>query len=361
VNMPATDMPDPATHLSLAKRGDRDAFQRLAEPYRRELRLHCYRILGSLQDAEDLVQETFLRAWRGLDGFEERSSFRTWLYRIATNVCLNALAGRARRVLPEVQGPPSDHPPDRMLERGPATEIPWLQPYPDAALEGIADPAPGPEARYEMHEAVQLAFVAAIQHLPPRQRAVLLLHDVLGWSAAEAARPLNASVASVNSALQRARATLEKRLPAGRPSSQPLSDDRQRALLDRYLRAWENADVDGFVALLKEDAVVSMPPWREWYRGREALRTFFAWAWRPGGHGPFRLIPTGANRQPGFAFYCHGGTGGDWRAHSINVLSVDDNSIAALTFFLDPPLFVPFGLPLVLPADGGPAPQALLR
>jgi RNA polymerase sigma-70 factor (ECF subfamily) len=247
-----------------------------------------------------------------------------------------------------------------MLEGGPASEIPWLQPYPDAALEGIADPAPGPEARYEMHEAVQLAFVAAIQHLPPRQRAVLLLHDVLGWSTAEAAQLLNASVASVNSALQRARATLEKRLPTGRPSSRPVSD-HQRALLDRYLHAWENADVDGFVALLKEDAVVSMPPWREWYRGREALRTFFAWAWWSRGHGPFRLIPVGANRQPGFAFYSRGGTGGNWRAHSINVLSVDDNSIAALTFFLDPPLFVLFGLPLELPADDGPVPRALLR
>jgi RNA polymerase sigma-70 factor, ECF subfamily len=361
VNMPAIDMPDPATHLSSAKRGDRDAFQRLAEPYTRELQLHCYRMLGSLQDAEDLVQETLLRAWRGLGGFEGRSSFRTWLYRIATNACLNALAGRARRVLPEVQGPPSDQPPDRMLESGPATEIPWLQPYPDTALEGIADPAPGPEARYEMHEAVQLAFVAAIQHLPPRQRAVLLLHDVLGWSAAEAARLLNASVASVNSGLQRARATLEKRLPAGRPISQPVSDDQQRALLDRYLRAWEKADVDGFVALLKEDAVVSMPPWREWYRGREELRTFFAFAWRSGGPGPFRLFPTGANRQPSFAFYGHGRTGGDWRAHSINVLSVHDNSIVALTFFLDSQLFVPFGLPLILPEDHGRVPRAILR
>jgi len=194
VNMPATDMPDLATHLSSAKRGDRDAFQRLAELYRRELQLHCYRMLGSFQDAEDLVQETLLRAWRGLGGFEGRSSFRTWLYRIATNACLNALAGRARRVLPEEQGPPSDQAPDRMLESGPATEIQWLQPYPDTALEGVADPALGPEARYEMHEAVQLAFVAAIQHLPPRQRAVLLVHDVLGWSAAEASRLLNASV-----------------------------------------------------------------------------------------------------------------------------------------------------------------------
>jgi RNA polymerase sigma-70 factor (ECF subfamily) len=261
--MPATEMPDPATLLAFAKRGDQDAFQRLAEPYRRELQLHCYRMVGSVHDAEDLVQETFLRAWRGIAGFEGRSSFRAWLYRIATNACLNALAGRARRELPEKQGPPSDQPPDRMLESGPATEIPWLQPYPDAALEGIADPAPGPDVRYEMREAVHLAFIAAIQHLPPRQRAVLLLRDVLGWSAAGTARLLDTSVMSVNSALQRARATLEKRLPAGRPSAPPAPNDRQRALLDRYVRAWESADVDGFVALLREDATVSMPPWRE--------------------------------------------------------------------------------------------------
>ena len=355
--MSTTDMPDSATDVTLAKLGDRDAFQRLAEPYRRELQLHCYRMLGSLQDAEDLVQEAFLRAWRGLDGFEGRSSFRTWLYRIATNVCLNALAGRARRVLPEVQGQPSDQPFDRMLERGPAADIPWLQPYPDDALQGIADPAPGPEARYEMQEAVQLAFVAAIQYLPPRQRAVLLLHDVLGWSAAESARLLDASVASVNSALQRARATLGRHLPEGQPKPQPASDDRQRTLLHRYLRAWESADVDGFVALLREDATVSMPPWREWYRGHESLRRLFDWGWRR--HGPFRLVPIGANGQPAFAFYCRGAIETEWRAHSINVLSVRDDSIATLTFFLNPGLFVPFGLPLVPPCNNRPGPQTL--
>src|SRR5215472_13615480 len=210
---------------------DREAFQRLVEPYRRELHLHCYRMLGSLDDADDLVQETYLRAWRAFDRFEGRASLRTWLHRIATNACLNALTGRrarARRVLPDDLNPPANSMPDGE----PATEVPWLEPYPDSALEGIADAAPGPDARYEMHEAVQLAFIAAIQYLPPRQRAVLLLREVVGISAAETGRLLDASVASVNSALQRAHATLEKRLPAGLPAVQALPDDRQRALLE---------------------------------------------------------------------------------------------------------------------------------
>lgn len=348
--MPASDIPNRATLLAFAKGGDRDAFQRVAEPYRRELQLHCYRMLGSFYDAQDLVQETFLRAWRGLERFEGRASFRSWLYRIATNACLNALASRAsaRRVLPETLGPPTD----QMPQDTAATEIPWLEPYPDGALEGIADAAPGPDARYEMREAVQLAFVAAIQHLPPRQRAVLLLHDVLGWSATEAARLLDASVASVNSALQRARATLEKRLPAGWPSASPAPNDRQRALLERYLCAWESADVDGFVALLREDAVLSMPPWRQWYLGREAIRTFFAWTMRRGGHGPFRLVPIAANRQPAFAFYSRGRQGPEWRPHSIQLLTLRGESIATMTSFVAPPLFAAFRLPAVLPAQG---------
>ena len=302
-------------------RNDPEAFQRLAEPFRRELKLHCYRMLGSLSDAEDLVQETFVRAWRGLDEFEGRGQFRGWLYRIATNACLNALASRAsaRRVLPESQGPPSD----RMPALEPASEIAWLEPYPDLGLEGIADTAQGPDARYELRETVQLAFVAVIQHLPPRQRA-----------------------ASVNSALQRARATLAKRFPSGRPEFQPAPDDRQRGLLDRYMRAWEGSDLDTFVALLREDAVYSMPPWRDWYRGREAIRAFFGWAWRS--YGGFRLIPTSANLQPAFAVYSRAKTGSEWRAHSIQLLALQDDSVAALTVFKDPKLFDPFVLPAVL-------------
>jgi RNA polymerase sigma-70 factor, ECF subfamily len=354
--MPAADMPYWPTLLDPARRGDRDAFEHLAEPYRRELQLHCYRMLGSLRDAEDLVQETFLRAWRGLDRFEGRASFRHWLYRIATNACLNALAGRAsaHRILPETQGPPSD----QMPQGGPATEIAWLEPHPDAALEDLADAKPGPEARYEVHEAVQLAFVATIQHLPPRQRAVLLLRDVLGWSATETARLLDASVASVNSALQRAHATLKKQFPAGRPSAPPAPDDRQRALLKRYVRAWESADLDSFVALLREDAVLSMPPWRQWYHGRAAIRAFFAWAWRLWAcDGPFRLVPAAANRQPAFALYGRRQEGPEYRAHAIQLLTLEGDAIAALTFFVDPQLFAAFGLPAVLPAQGA-APSA---
>jgi RNA polymerase sigma-70 factor (ECF subfamily) len=346
-------MPKRATHLEPARKGDRDAFQGLAEPYRRELQLHCYRMLGSLHDAEDLVQETYLRAWRGFDGFEGRTSLRAWLYRIATNACLNALTsrGRARRVLPETQGPPFD----QMPSGDPATEIAWLEPYPDAALEDVADPALGPDARYEMREAVQLAFIAAIQHLPPRQRAALLLRDVMGWSATETAGQLEASLASVNSALQRARATLRRQFPTGRPSSQPAPDDRQRVLLERYVRAWEGADVDGLVALLREDAVLSMPPWPHWYAGRDAIGAFFAWAWRPAGAGPFRLVPTAANCQPAFAAYGGGSGGNDWRAHAIQLLTFEDDAIAALTNFRDPALFAAFGLPAVLSARGGPS------
>jgi RNA polymerase sigma-70 factor, ECF subfamily len=326
---------------------DREAFQRLAGPYRAELQLHCYRMLGSVADADDLVQETLLRAWRGFDRFEARSSLRTWLYRIATNACLNALATRSRRVLPESQGPPAAS----MPQGDPAAEVAWLEPFPDSALEGIADAAPGPEARYEEREAVRLAFVAAIQHLPPRQRAALLLHDVLRFTAAETADLLDTSTAAVNSALQRARATLGERYPAGPPSAAPAPDDLQRALLDRYVRAWEEADLDGFVALLREDAVLSMPPWRQWYAGREAIGRFFAWAWdRHGcGDGTFTFVPVGANRQPAFGVYIRDPGGPERRGHTIHVLDVREGAIAGLVYFRDARLFAAFGLPATLP------------
>jgi RNA polymerase sigma-70 factor (ECF subfamily) len=337
-----------APTASAADLSDREGFQLLAEPYRRELQLHCYRMLGSLADAEDLVQETFLRAWRARGRFEGRTSFRSWLYRIATNACLNALASRrvaARRVLPETQAPPFD----RMPEGAPVTEVPWLDPYPDAALEGIPDAAPGPDARYEMRESVQLAFVAAIQHLPPRQRAVLLLRDVLGWSAAEAAHLLDASVPSVNSALQRGRATLVRRFPDGRPGVQPAPDHRQRALVERYVRAWEREDVDGLVALLREDAVLSMPPWPNWYLGREAIGLFFEWLWGPDARNRYLLVPTAANRQPALALYDRPEGAHEWREHGMQVLTVRDGAIAAVTVFRAPGLIQAFGLPAVRP------------
>jgi len=345
VNDSAAGAPDEAALLASAKRGDQAALQRLTEPFRRELQVHCYRMLGSFHDAEDLVQETFLRAWRGLDGFEGRSPIRHWLYRIATNACLNVLASRASasRVLPDSRRPASEE----MPPSDPGADIAWLEPYPDSALEGIADDAPSPDARYELREAVQLAFVAAIQHLPPRQRAVLLLRDVLGWSAASSAQLLDSSVASINSALQRARATLEARLPSGKPVLSPPPSDRQRALLERYVRAWESSNVDDFAAVLRDDAVLTMPPWPQWFKGRDAIRTFFAWTARPGGRGPFRLVPAGANRQPAFGFYRR--IDGRWGFHSIQLLELDDNGVTRMTSFVTPTLYSMFELPAVLP------------
>jgi RNA polymerase sigma-70 factor, ECF subfamily len=299
-------------------------------------------MLGSLHDAEDIFQETFLRAWRARDRYHERDALRGWLYRIATNACLNALSSRrlARRVLPESHGPASDGVP----EGGPAREIAWLEPYPDRYLEGIADAEPGPEARYDARESVQIAFVAAIQYLPPRQRAVLLLHDVLGWSASETARLLDTSDTAVNSALQRARATLSSRFPAGRPSAPPPPDDRQRRLVARYVRAWEDADVDGFASLLRDDVVLNMPPWREWYCGRAPVASFFSWAWRAAGS---LLVPTAANRQPAFAQYVADESA--QRAHAIWLLTTEGDAVAALTGFIDPGVFADFGLPTVGP------------
>ncbi len=348
MNTSAREVSNEATLLGMAKSGDRDSFQQLTERYRRELQVHCYRMLGSFHDAEDFVQETFLRAWRGLEGFDGRASIRYWLYRIATNACLNALAARAStgRVLPDMHHPPTEQMPDRE----PASDVAWLEPYPDSALDGIADDAPGPDARYEMREAVHLAFMAVVQQLPPRQRAALLLSDVLGWSAAESARLLDSSIASVNSALQRARAALTARLPSGSAAASAGTTDQQRVLLERYLRAWESSDVDGFARLLREDAALSMPPWPQWYLGREAIRTFFTWTTRLGGHAPFRLTPTAANRQPAFAFYSRW-QGTEWRFHSVQVLELDGEAVTKMTSFVAPSLSSTFALPAVLPND----------
>jgi RNA polymerase sigma-70 factor, ECF subfamily len=329
------------------------SFEELAEPFRREIKLHCYRMLGSLHDSEDLVQETYLRAWRGFDSFDG-GSFRAWLYKIATNACLNALESRKRTrcLLPDQLGPPALRPPDG----GPATEVPWLEPYPHGGLEDIPDEAPDPEARYTAREAVQLAFVAAIQELPPRQRAALMLCDVLGWAALETATLLGGSTASINSALQRARETLAKRYPDGRPLVVERPSAAQQTLLGRYLRAWEGHDLDGFVALLKEDATFAMPPWPQWYAGRDAIRTVTAWAWKL--CGGLRLVPTIANGQPAFAAYERMGVDAQWTAHAIHVLALEQDGISGMTLFFEsarPGLFEAFGLPPILVDDADAA------
>lgn len=323
-----------------------DAFQQLAARYRGEILLHCYRMLGSLYDAEDAVQETLLRAWRARDGFEGRASPRTWLYRIATNTCLTALArAKTHRVLPETQGPPVSFAPLGEAD----SRIAWLEPYPDAALEGIPDLDPGPEARYETHEAIQLAFIGAIQELPSRQRAILLFRDVLGWSAQETAELLESSVASVNSALQRARTKLRQRFTGGQTEAPPVSDDQKRALLGRYLRAWESSDIDAFISLLKEDAVWTMPPWLQWFVGRPTIKAFISWAWRPERGRRQHLVPTAANGLPAFGYYRSERDGSEWRAFAIQLLTLQDDSIASVTNFVDARLFAAFGLPPVLP------------
>jgi RNA polymerase sigma-70 factor, ECF subfamily len=342
--MTAAEPPQPEQALGRASQ----AFELLAEPFRRELKLHCYRMLGSVHEAEDVVQETYLRAWRNFDSFEAGKSFRAWLYRISTNACLNALASRkyVRRLLPDERAPATL----RMPDGTPATDVAWLEPYPDSNLEGIADEAPNPEARYASHEAVQLAFVAAIQQLPPRQRAVVLLCDVLGWAAAETATLLGGSTASINSALQRARETLAKRYPDGRPPVAPPPNHAQQELLSRYLRAWEGLDLDNFVALLKEDATYTMPPLVQWYAGRQAIRTFFDWAWQA--YDGFRLVPTAANRQPAFAAYSRMAADAPWAAHSIQVLTLEQDLISTVTLFVKPAgprLFHAFEFPLILP------------
>jgi RNA polymerase sigma-70 factor, ECF subfamily len=345
--MSDTRVPTSDKHPAPSAKLDRADFERRVEPYRRELRLHCYRMSGSPHDAEDLVQETYLRAWRGLGGFEGRGSVRSWLYQIATNACLSALERRKNqhRLLPEQRSPPALEAPSGP----PATEIAWLAPYPDSQLEGIADEAPGPAVRFESRESVQLAFVALVQLLPPRQRAIVLLCDVLGWAVQEAASLLGGSTASINSALQRGRATLSKRYPDDRPRGVGTPDQEQRALVESYVRAWESYDLDGFVSLLKEDATYAMPPFEQWYLGRDSIRGFFSQVWRY--YGGFRLVATGANGQLAFALYSCKPGDPIYRAHSIQVLELRDESISALTAFMKPPgleLFPLFGFPLTV-------------
>jgi RNA polymerase sigma-70 factor, ECF subfamily len=314
---------------------DRGEFVRLSEPLRRELLVYCYRMLGSVHDAEDLVQETYLRAWRSFDGFEGRSSLRAWLYRIATNRCLTALEHRSRRPLPSGLGGPSDNP-DVPLAAG-RPEVAWLQPIPDALL-AAADPATIVASR----ASIRLALIAALQHLPARQRVVLILRDVLAWRAAEVAELLGTTTAAVKSALQRARARLEEVAPAEDQVVEPNGAD-QRALLDRYVAAFEAADVAALMGLLREDAQWEMPPLPAWFAGRQAIGRFLA-SQVFGAPRAWRLVATGVNGQPAFATYLRGPNGA-YHAHAIQVLTVTPEGIARVVAYLDPSLFVTFGLP----------------
>jgi len=332
-----------ARTLSLARLGDDDAFRALTAPYRRELQVHCYRILGSVQDAEDMLQETLLAAWRGLERYQERDSLRAWLYRIATNRCLNALRDSRRR--------PHGSPrlPFELPEPTRRAEPLWLEPYPDSLLEGIAGTVPGPEARYETKEAVTLAFVAALQHLPPRQRAVLVLRDVLGFRAAEVAGMLESSEVSVNSALQRARAALQTRLPADRERAPLPRSPRERELVARFEDAFEHDDIERVVALLTDDASVTMPPEPQEYHGRTAIAAFLQNRVEARGGRAVRLVPTRANTQPAFGHYTQDAHAPIARASGLLVLTLEGDRIAAITRFSHGGVLQHFGLPRTLP------------
>jgi RNA polymerase sigma-70 factor, ECF subfamily len=327
--------------LEAARHGDQDAFARLVEPYRSQLRAHCYRMLGSLPDADDALQETLLRAWRGLARFEGRSSLRSWLYTIATNASLRAIEKRPRRVLPADYSPavdPHDHPAQALAEPI------WLDPFPDAEL-GLESDLLGPDARYEQRESVELAFTAALQYLPARQRAVLVLREVLGFSARETAKVLGTSSVSVDSALQRAHRTIDERVPSRsqQQTLRTLGDRQVREIVDRFAHAWETHDIEGLVGMLAEDARMTMPPQPSWYQGRDAVDVFLGlWPLAPGKN--FRLMPITASGQPALAGYLWNEESGVFEPESIVVLTLRGDSIEEITAFRTPELFSPFGL-----------------
>jgi RNA polymerase sigma-70 factor (TIGR02960 family) len=327
--------------LARARAGDEAAFRELTEPHRRELQVHCYRILGSVQDAEDMVQETLLAAWRGLETFEGRASLRSWLYRIATNRCLNALRARSRRPkeVPAMVEPPE---PTRR------TEPVSVEPYPDVLLEDIPDRSPGPEARYEAKESIELSFIVALQHLPARQRAALVLRDVLGFRTAEVAKMLDTGEASVKGALQRARATHRGRLPASDREGAPRPDSAtERRLVERFADAYEGGDVDELVSLLTDDALVTMPPQPLEYQGHAAIAALLRDRAEVRG-APVRVVPTRANTQPAFGCYLVDEQAGIARPYSLIVLTLEGDAIAAMTWFADTGVFRHFGLPRML-------------
>ncbi|MGI8722468.1 MAG: sigma-70 family RNA polymerase sigma factor [Geodermatophilaceae bacterium] len=328
------------SRLDRAREGDDDAFNRLVEPLRRELHAHCYRMLGSTHDADDALQDALLRAWRGLARFEGRSSLRSWLYTVTTRTCLDTVEGRSRRALPVDLGPSSDR---AVVGDAPLVDVAWLGPYPDVTL--AAGPA-GPDARYEQREAVELAFVAALQHLPGNQRAALLLFEVLGFSAAEIADMMNTSTASVNSALQRARRIVAEKVPS-RTQQQTLrdiDDARLREIVAGYSAALERGDADALVALLTEDVTWSMPPLPHWYHGLEAV-TDFAVRVPLTGCGSWQHIPTSANGQLAVGGYLWNEDAGTHLGWSINVLTLRGERIAEVTTFIGPEHIARFGLP----------------
>jgi RNA polymerase sigma-70 factor (ECF subfamily) len=328
--------------LDAACGGDEEAFRRLVEPQQAGLHAHCYRMLGSLHDAEDALQEALLRAWRGLCRFERRSAFPRWLYRITTNACLDALARRPKRVLPIDYGPPAASAADEA--RAPLTDSMWLEPYPDERV-GLEDGYAAPEARYEQREAVELAFVAALQHLAPRQRAVLVLREVLGFSAKEVSESLGTTVASVNSALQRARHALEVRLPeqSQQATMRSIGDERVRQIVQRFVDAFESGEVDAIVAVLAEDATFAMPPYATWYRGRDAVAD--SWL-MPGGPPPrLRYVRAQANGQPALGTYALDPERKRYVPIALDVLTLRGTQIAEVIAFRTPEVFPRFGLP----------------
>jgi RNA polymerase sigma-70 factor (TIGR02960 family) len=327
------------TTLDRAQAGDADAFRDLTEPHRRELQLHCYRILGSLADAEDMLQETLIAAWRGLDQFQGRASLRAWLYRIATNRCLNALRDAGRRIptepVPPFQPPDPSH----------RSEVTWLQPYPDALLEQLPEQAPGPETRYETREAVELAFVVALQRMPPRQAATLVLRDVLGYPSAEVAAMLGTTETAVKGALQRARAALDARRDASRPPAPAPGSTEERRLIRRVAEAFTAADIERLVALLMDDAWLSMPPAPHEYHGIPAIAEFLRSSMRILDTRRLILVPTRANTQPAFgAYLAESGMTGAGPAGLI-VLTLTGDRIGAITRFHTNSLMPRFGLP----------------
>jgi RNA polymerase sigma-70 factor (ECF subfamily) len=323
-----------------AQTGDGEAFRQLTDPYRRELQVHCYRMLGSVQDAEDALQDTLLSAWQGFGGFEGRASLRTWLYRIATNRCLNLRRSAARRPAQEWNVAAFDPPEPSRLG-----EISWLQPYPDALLADGQGLAPGPEVRYERAESISLAFVTALQVLPPRQLAVLILRDVLGFRASEVAGMLDASLDSVNSALKRARASLQQRLPADREPPPASDSAAEEAVVARFVRAYEAADLDALVALLTDDVFMSMPPLPFEYEGRDAVARFCARIFGAG--RTISLVPTRANGQPAFGSYAQA-PDGHWQATGLVTIALSGDRICATSRF-ETVVLPWFGLPRTMP------------